>query len=104
MNSAASLDKYRAAAATSEGWQKRPRGLVDWNLARFSGVSGDPLTNSNIPVTTMTGQLALTRILSGPSSTAIDLDSRFTAPFAAMYQVRPGDRQSTRMNSTNTCA
>ncbi len=38
----------------------------------------------------MTGQIALTRMLSGPSSTASDLLIRFTAPFELLYQVRPG--------------
>ena len=42
------------------------------------------------PVAPITGQMALTRILSGPSSAAIDLVIRFTAPFEALYQVRPG--------------
>ena len=39
------------------------------------------------PVAPMTGQIALTRMLSGPSSAAIDLDIRLTAPFEALYQV-----------------
>ena len=60
------------------------------NLARFSGVSGKPMKSSNKPVTPMTGQMALTRIFSGPSSTAIDLDIKLTAPLEALYQVSPG--------------
>ncbi len=64
--------------------------MVDWNLARFSGVSGKPMNSSNMPVTPITGQMALTRILSGPSSTAMDLDSTLTAPLEALYQLRPG--------------
>ena len=43
-----------------------------------------------MPVAPITGQMALTRMLSGPSSAAIDLDSRFTAPLLALYQARPG--------------
>jgi hypothetical protein len=34
--------------------------------------------------------MAFTRMLSEPSSTAIDFDTRFTAPFEALYQVSPG--------------
>ena len=64
--------------------------MVDTNLARFSGVSGKPMNSSNMPVMPITGQIALTRIPSGPSSTAIDLDSTLTAPLDALYQLRPG--------------
>ncbi len=34
--------------------------------------------------------MATTLILSGASSTAIDFETRFTAPFEALYQVSPG--------------
>ncbi len=44
----------------------------------------------NMPVSPITGQIALTRILSGPNSTAIDLDKMFTAAFEPLYQVKPG--------------
>ena len=43
-----------------------------------------------MPVALITGQIAFTRMLYGPSSAAIDLDIRFTAPFDALYHVRPG--------------
>ena len=42
------------------------------------------------PVSPITGQTALTRILSGASSTAIDLVMVITAPLEPLYQVRPG--------------
>ena len=42
------------------------------------------------PVSPITGQIALTRMLSGASSTAIDLEMVTTAPLLPLYQVRPG--------------
>ena len=49
-----------------------------------------PMKDTSRPVAPITGQTALTRMLSGPSSTASDLLIRFTAPFEMLYQVRPG--------------
>ena len=89
-NSAASLARNTATAATSRNCENRPKGIVARNLARFSGVSGPPINWVSKLVSPMTGQIALTRIFSGPSSTAIDLEMMFTAPFAPLYQVRPG--------------
>ncbi len=68
----------------------RPSGIVARNFARFSGVSGMPMNCSSRPVSPITGQMALTRMRSGPNSTASDFDNRFTAPLLALYQVRPG--------------
>ena len=74
----------------SSGVDSRPSGIVARNFLRFSGVSGMPMNCSSNPVTPITGQIALTRMLSGPSSTASDLLIRFTAPFELLYQVSPG--------------
>jgi hypothetical protein len=46
------------------------------------------------PVSPITGQIALTRIPSGASSTAIDLLIAITAPLEPLYQVRPGRGRS----------
>ncbi len=43
-----------------------------------------------MPVSPITGLMALTRMFFGASSTAIDLVSVITAPFEPLYQVRPG--------------
>ncbi|KAG1415596.1 hypothetical protein G6F57_023803 [Rhizopus arrhizus] len=43
-----------------------------------------------MPVMPITGQMALTRMPSGPNSTAMDFDSTLTAPLDALYQLRPG--------------
>ena len=59
----------------------RPR-VATCQIARPPSTGNCPIS----PVAPITGQIALTRTLSGPSSTAIDLDSRFTAPFEALYQ------------------
>ena len=89
MNEASSLPKYAAAAAISVGSARRPRGMADTSFLRFSGVSGIPLNDSNRPVGVRTGQIALTRMFSGPSSAAIARESEFTAPFDAAYQLSP---------------
>ena len=49
-----------------------------------------PRNDGNSGVSPATGQSALTRMLSGPSSAAIDLVIVITAPLDALYQVRPG--------------
>src|SRR2546428_10328832 len=59
------------------------------NFARISGVSS-PMKAASSPVSPATGATQLTRILSGASSTAIERDSRFTAPLVALYQASPG--------------
>eukprot|EP01035_Chromulina_nebulosa_P002685 gene2685-biopygen2256 len=74
----------------SDGFDIRPSGIVETNLARFSGVSGTPMKDSSSAVSPITGAMQLTRMPSGASSTAIDFDIRFTAPLLALYQVRPG--------------
>ena len=51
---------------------------------------GKPMKASSSPVSPMTGATQFTLILSGASSTARDFETRFTAPFEALYQVRPG--------------
>ena len=45
---------------------------------------------SSMPVSPITGLMALTRMFFGASSAAIDLVSVITAPFDPLYQVRPG--------------
>ena len=74
----------------SHGVESRPIGMVAMKRLRFSGVSGTPMKASNSPVSPITGQIALTRMLSPPSSTASDFDIKLTAPFELLYQVRPG--------------
>ena len=64
--------------------------MVVKNPARFSGVSAMPMNASSRAVSPSTGQITLTRILSGPSSTAMALDKVFTAPFEPLYQTSPG--------------
>ena len=44
----------------------------------------------SIPVSPITGLMALTRMFFGASSTAIDFVSVITAPLVPLYQVRPG--------------
>ena len=48
------------------------------------------MNRSSMPVSPITGLMALTRMFFGASSTAIDLVSVITAPFDPLYQVRPG--------------
>lgn len=45
---------------------------------------------SSSPVSPMTGEMQLTRIRQGASSTPSDFDTRLTAPLVALYHVRPG--------------
>ena len=77
----------------SRGRLMRPSGMVAENFARSSGES-PPMNSAVRPVSPITGQIALTRILSGASSTAIDLLMVITAPLEALYQVRPGRGRS----------
>ena len=88
-NSASSEARNSDAAAMSLGRLIRPRGMVAVNFARSSGES-PPMNSAVRPVSPITGQIALTRILSGASSTAIDLLIVITAPLEALYQVSPG--------------
>src|SRR5437667_7673434 len=74
----------------SEGFDMRPMGMVARNFARFSGVFGTPMNISVMPVSPITGQRQLTRMLSLASSAAIDLVSVIAAPLEPLYQVRPG--------------
>ena len=48
------------------------------------------MKSSSKAVAPMTGHNAFTRILSGASSTAMAFDIKFTAPFEALYQTKPG--------------
>ena len=68
---------------------KRPSGTVLLNCARSSGES-PPIKVGKSGVSAMTGAMAHTRMPSPASSAAIDLETRFTAPFEALYQVSPG--------------
>src|SRR5262245_17927189 len=68
---------------------KRPSGTVALNCARSSGES-PPMKVGSSGVSAITGATAQTRMPSAASSAAIDLDSRFTAPLEALYQVSPG--------------
>src|SRR5450830_269293 len=90
MKEASSEPRYRQALAISSGVEKRPSGIVAVNFLRFSGVSGTPMNSVSRPVAEITGLTQLTRILSGPSSAAIDLLVVITAPLLPLYQVRPG--------------
>ncbi len=94
MNPASSDTRYTAALATSSGCDSRPSGMVATKRARFSGVSGTPMKDSSMPVAPITGQMALTRMRSGASSTASDFEIRFAAAFEPLYQVRPGRGRS----------
>ena len=60
------------------------------NACSRSGVIGPPIKSSVKPVWPSTGAMQLTRIFIGASSTAIDLETRFTNPFEPLYQVSPG--------------
>ena len=64
--------------------------MVSTKLWRSSGVSSPPMNSASMAVSPATGQSALTRILSGASSTAIDLVSTRAAPLLPLYQVSPG--------------
>lgn len=72
------------------GVEKRPSGMVPRKRWRFSGVSGTPMKSASSPVAPMTGLTQFTRMLSGPSSAAMDLLVVTTAPLLPLYQVRPG--------------
>ena len=86
MKLASSLASHRAALATSSEVQSRPSGTVASKASR--GLA--PRKEDSSGVSPATGQSALTRMLSGPSSAAIDLVMVMAAPFEALYQVRPG--------------
>src|SRR3954451_23110408 len=86
---ASSEARNSVALATSSMAAKRPSGTGALNWARNSGES-PPMNVGNSGVSAMTGAIAQTRIPSGASSAAIDFDSRFTAPFDALYQASPG--------------
>src|SRR5674476_995853 len=91
MKAASSLARYRAALATSSAVEKRPSGMLARNFAMRSSVSGPPANSVASPVSGLkTGLMQLTRMLSGPSSAARDLEMVITAPFEPLYQVRPG--------------
>src|SRR6202034_2231830 len=79
-NSASSEQRNNAEAAISDGLEKRPSGIVARNLARISGESVPRKVGSK-GVSPATGASPFTLMRSGASSTAIDLVSRFTAPF-----------------------
>ncbi len=86
---ASSEARNSAAFAMSCGVDSRPSGMLARKAARFSGVSS-PMKVASSGVSPATGAMQQTRIRSGASSTAIDLDRRFTAPLVPLYQVRPG--------------
>src|SRR6202042_84941 len=81
--------RNKAAAATSDGFANRPSGIVARNFARISGESV-PRKLGKSGVSPATGARPFTRMWSGASSTAMDLVSKFTAPFDPLYQVSPG--------------
>ena len=77
--------------ATSSAVLKRPSGMVARNLARRASSTGPPANSADSAVSGLnTGLMQLTRMLSGPSSAAIDLLVVITAPFEPLYQVSPG--------------
>ena len=67
---ASSLHKKQAALPKSSGREKRPKGIVDKNLARISGVSS-PMNDLSSGVSPATGLSATTRMPNGASSTAL---------------------------------
>ena len=94
-NAASSLARYSAALATSSAVEKRPRGMVARNFARRVSSTGPPANSAASPVSGLnTGLMQFTRMLSGPSSAAIDLLVVITAPLEPLYQVRPGRGRS----------
>src|SRR5690606_27353309 len=91
MKAASSLARYSAALATSSAVEKRPSGMVARNFARRASSTGPPANSADRPVSGLnTGLMQLTRMLSGPSSAAIDLLVVMTAPLEPLYQVSPG--------------
>ena len=94
-NAASSLARYSAALATSSAVEKRPRGMVARNFARRVSSTGPPANSAASPVSGLnTGLMQFTRMLSGPSSAAMDLLVMMTAPLEPLYQVRPGRGRS----------
>src|SRR5207244_9497977 len=77
------------ALATTLRVPNPARGTRALNGARQSGDT-PPMKVGNSSVSAITGATAHTRIPSGASSAAIDLETRFTAPWEALYQVSPG--------------
>src|SRR6185437_56549 len=73
----------------SAGREKRPMGAVLRNFARFSGVSSR-MKVLRSGVSPATGLMALTRMPSGASSTAIDLVAVTIQPLDALYQLSRG--------------
>src|SRR3569833_1858631 len=73
----------------SAGVEKRPIGIVARNFARISGVSS-PMKVFSRGVSPATGLMALTRMPSGASSTAIDLVAVTIQPLLALYQLSRG--------------
>src|SRR6218665_2140048 len=91
MNAASALARYSTAVATSSAVEKRPNGMVARNLARRVSSTGPPAKSADRPVSGLnTGLMQFTRMLSGPSSAAIDLLVVMTAPLEPLYQVSPG--------------
>src|SRR5689334_20736810 len=74
---ASSEQRKTAPVAMSSGVERRPSGTVLMNASRVLG----PKNEASSGVSPATGHSALTRILSGANSTAIDLVITFTAPF-----------------------
>src|SRR6218665_925002 len=65
--------------------------MVARNLARRVSSTGPPAKSADRPVSGLnTGLMQFTRMLSGPSSAAIDLLVVMTAPLEPLYQVSPG--------------
>src|SRR2546430_747771 len=94
-NEASSEARNKVALATWSMVAKRPSGTVALNCARSSGES-PPMKVGNNGVSAITGAIAQTRMPSPASSTAIDLDTRFTAALEALYHVSPGRGLSRR--------
>ena len=83
MNAASSDARNATAFAMSAGCDRRPRGTLAANFARSSGVS-PPMNSASSGVSPATGQIALTRMLSGASSIAIDFENPIAAAFDAL--------------------
>ena len=87
--SASSVQRKSAALAISLGRLRRPRGIVEINFARFSGVFS-PMNRFSMPDSPAKGLMALTWILSGASSMAIALVAVIIAPLEVLYHTKPG--------------
>src|SRR5690349_11303288 len=91
MNAASSLDRYRAAFATSSAVENRPSGIVARNFARRASSTGPPANSADRPVSGLkTGLMQFTRMLSGPNSAASDVLGVMRARLEPLHLARPG--------------